>query len=123
MARHWSAFCRVSEKQGIALDRIARDHGLADGMALLQQLTGNSRSRIGKMDYASLRPYLDEAFALRDAPAKEESRDDLTRAVEEGFARVNGEAVAIVDAKLQAIAQIKALMAQHGIAQDELCDE
>jgi hypothetical protein len=64
MARHWSAFCNVSQSQGIALDRMAKNHGKGDGMSLLMELTGCSRSRVGKMDYASLRPYLDEAFEL-----------------------------------------------------------
>lgn len=63
MARHWSAFVGgVTEKQGMALDRMARDAGIGDGMDLLIQLTGKSRSKIGKMDRASLRPVLDEAF-------------------------------------------------------------
>lgn len=62
MARHWSVFVAVTEKQGMALDRMARDAGMGDGMDLLMQLTGKSRSKIGKMDRASLRPVLDEAF-------------------------------------------------------------
>lgn len=58
-----------------------------------------SRSKVGKMDYASLRPYLDEAFALRDqpppAPEPSPARDALTQAVESGLAKINGEAAAV----------------------------
>ena len=65
MARHWSVFCRgVSERQAMALDKMAEAHDKGDGMSLLCELTGNSRSKVGRMDRMSLRKYIDEAFAL-----------------------------------------------------------
>lgn len=96
MARHWSVFCSgVTERQGMALDRMARKHGIGDGMDLLMKLTGYSRSKVGKMDRASLRPYLDDAFEQYGGePAPAAPKDELTAAVEAGLARVNGEAVA-----------------------------
>ena len=64
MARHWSVFCRgLTPRQAGALDRIARDLGMVDGMDLLMDITGYNRSRVGRMDYLSLRPVIDEAFA------------------------------------------------------------
>jgi hypothetical protein len=62
MARHWSSFVQVSEKQAYALDKIAEAHEIGDGMDLLMKLTGNSRSKVGKMDRMSLRPVIDRAF-------------------------------------------------------------
>jgi hypothetical protein len=63
MARHWSLFCSgVTERQAVALDRIAEDNDLSSGMALLMQLTGYSRSKVGKMSWMHLRPIIDRAF-------------------------------------------------------------
>ena len=63
MARHWSAFCSgVTSKQAVALDKMAEAHGIGDGMSLLMKLTGYSRSKVGKMDWMSLRPVIDRAF-------------------------------------------------------------
>jgi hypothetical protein len=57
-------FVRISQKQGMALDRIARKLDVGDGMDLLMRLTGKNRSYIGKMDYPTIRPHLDDAFNL-----------------------------------------------------------
>jgi hypothetical protein len=63
MARHWSVFFSgVTALQAMTLDRMARENNIGDGMDLLMELTGYSRSKVGRMDRASLRPYLDEAF-------------------------------------------------------------
>lgn len=63
MARHWSVFVGgVSEKQARALDKMAAEHRIGDGMDLLMKLTGNSRSKVGKMDRLSLATYIDRAF-------------------------------------------------------------
>lgn len=62
MASHWSRFVSVSEKQAYALDKMAEEHGIGDGMDLLMKLTGNSRSKVGKMDSRSLRLVVDQAF-------------------------------------------------------------
>ena len=62
MAQHWSRFVSVSEKQAYALDKMAQDAGIGNGMDLLMKLTGYSRSKVGKMDSRSLRLVVDEAF-------------------------------------------------------------
>ncbi len=63
MARHWSVFCSgVSERQAGALDSMARDAHKGDGMDLLREVTGYSRSKVGKMDRLSLKPYITECF-------------------------------------------------------------
>jgi len=70
MARHWSVFVDgISERQAMALDKMAEAHDLGDGMDLLMSLTGYSRSKVGRMDRLSLRKYIDQAFAQygRDA--------------------------------------------------------
>jgi hypothetical protein len=72
MARHWSVFCSgISERQAMALDKMAEAHGKGDGMSLLMELTGYSRSKVGKLDRLSLRRYIDRAFEEygRDRPA------------------------------------------------------
>jgi hypothetical protein len=48
----------------MALDKMAEAHDKGDGMSLLCELTGNSRSKVSRMDRMSLRKYIDEAFAL-----------------------------------------------------------
>lgn len=63
MARHWSAFVAVSERQAYALDKMAADAGIGDGMDLLMEISGKSRSKIGKMDRLTLRHMVDEAFS------------------------------------------------------------
>lgn len=132
MASHWSRFCvGVSEKQAMALDRIARDRGEGDGMDLLMRLTGCSRSKVGKMNRASLRPYLDEAFALRDEPRHEPATArgaaDLAQAI--GMpAEVAADALeesghqqdAAALRRAAALERIRALMAEHGITAAEL---
>jgi hypothetical protein len=62
MARHWSAFVSCSDKQAYALDKMAEEHDLGDGMSLLMKITGNSRSKVGQMDAISLRHAIDKAF-------------------------------------------------------------
>ncbi len=62
MAQHWNTYVDITLKQAMALDKMAEGHGIRDGMSLLMKLTGDSRSKIGKMSYASLRPYIDKAF-------------------------------------------------------------
>lgn len=62
MAKHWSTFVSCSEKQARALDKMAEAHGLGDGMDLLMKLTGNSRSKVGRMDKLSLARVIDRAF-------------------------------------------------------------
>ena len=63
MASHWSAYCGgVTSRQAMALDRMAEEHDIGDGMDLLMRLTGYSRSKVGRMDYLSLRKYVDQAF-------------------------------------------------------------
>ena len=120
MARHWSAYTDVSTNQGIALDRMARQHGIGDGMDLLMRLTGGSRSKVGKMDYASLRPFLDDAFERYGQPPRREPAP-LTAAVEAGLARVNGEgAAAAVSPRDAALVTIRSLMAEHGIAAEDM---
>ena len=65
MAKHWSTYVSgVTYKQAAALDRMAEAHGKGDGMNLLTEVTGNSRSKIGKMDSLSLRPAIDRCFEL-----------------------------------------------------------
>lgn len=46
--------------------------------------------------------------------------DPLTTAVEAGLARINGEAVAVMDPKVAALAQIREIMNAHGITVDDL---
>lgn len=41
---------------------MAEEHNLVDGMNLLMEITGNSRSKVGKMDNMSLRHAIDKAF-------------------------------------------------------------
>lgn len=121
MARHWSVFCGgVTEKQAMALDRMARNHGLGDGMGLLMELTGKSRSYIGRMDRASLRPYLDEAFERYREPPAAPIADPLTEAVEAGLARINAEGSATADPRAEALAQVRRLMAEHGLTVEDL---
>lgn len=62
MARHWSAFVGVSEKQAYALDKMAEAAGKGDGMDILMEATGYSRSKVGKMDRLSLRHAVDKCF-------------------------------------------------------------
>lgn len=62
MAQHWSALVGVTEKQAYALDRMAREAGLDDGMDLLMKVSGCSRSKIGRLDRLTLRQHLDTAF-------------------------------------------------------------
>lgn len=73
MARHWSAYTAgVTEKQAMALDRMAKPHGYSNGQALLMDLANVSASKLSRMDRASLRPYLDEAFdRFNNPPAPE----------------------------------------------------
>lgn len=124
MARHWSVFTSVTESQGVALDRIARATGDGDGMNLLMRLTGNSRSKVGKMDRASLRPYLDEAFSLRDNPAA--ARDVIAAAQAVGLARETPAGIVadrvqeVSGERAAAIIRIRELMACHGITAGEL---
>lgn len=64
MARHWSAYTpTVSEKQAIALDRMAKTAGLHNGMDLLMKLSGYSSSKVQKLDRPTMRELLDRAFA------------------------------------------------------------
>lgn len=63
MAQHWSRFVSgLSEKQAGALDRMAEANGKGSGLDILMELTGYSRSKVGKMDRLSLRPFIDQAF-------------------------------------------------------------
>ncbi len=129
MARHWSAFCAgVTERQGMALDRIARERGEGDGMDLLMRLTGCSRSKVGKMDRASLRPYLDDAFALRDAPVPRASGAAVLASAigmppavaADALEEAGHSADAAALRRQGVLAQIRALMAEHGITAEEL---
>lgn len=64
MARHWSAFVPgITERQAMALDKMAEAHDVGDGMDLLMRISGYSRSKVGKCDRGRLRPYIDEAFS------------------------------------------------------------
>jgi hypothetical protein len=130
MARHWSVYCGgVTERQGMALDRIARERGIGDGMDLLMDLTGYSRSKVGKMDRASLRPYLDEAFALADAPPEEPpGRSEAVAVAAQTVGLSPGTPAGIVadrvaelvDERSAAIVRIRGLMAEYGITAAEL---
>jgi hypothetical protein len=62
VAQHWSKFVAVSSKQAYALDKMAEEHGLGDGMDLLMKLSGMSRSKVGKQDALTLRQFIDQAF-------------------------------------------------------------
>lgn len=63
MAKHWSTYVPgVTSKQASALDKMAEAHGLGDGMSLLMKLTGMSRSKVGRQDALTLRPFIDRAF-------------------------------------------------------------
>jgi hypothetical protein len=62
MARHWSAFVAVTEKQARALDKMAQDNGYGDGMDLLMEVSGDSRSKVGKRDRLTVAGYVDECF-------------------------------------------------------------
>ena len=63
MATHWSRWVRgVSERQAYALDRMARDNDLGDGMDLLMEISGRSRSSVGRLDAIDVRHLIDEAF-------------------------------------------------------------
>lgn len=62
MARHWSAYVGVSEKQAYALDKMAEEHDFYDGRELLCSVASCSSSKLGKMDRLTLRRHLDEAF-------------------------------------------------------------
>jgi hypothetical protein len=46
--------------------------------------------------------------------------DPLTQAIESGLARINAEGTAAIDPKSQAIASIRAMMAEHGISKEDL---
>ena len=69
MARHWSSYTRgVTERQAMALDKMARQHGLGNGLKLLAEVAGCREYRISNMDRVSLRPYIDEAFERYGRP-------------------------------------------------------
>lgn len=91
MAKHWSTYVGgISQAQAGALDKMARDAGKGDGMDLLMEVSGYSRSRVGKMDRLSLRPHIDECFArfsreaiaevATEAAAKAEAFDAASKA-------------------------------------------
>jgi hypothetical protein len=72
MARHWSVFVPgVTGRQARALDTMAEARHLGDGMALLQEVTGASRSGVGRIDRLTMAGHVDECFRRwgRDAPA------------------------------------------------------
>lgn len=95
MGRHWSCFCSgVTPNQGMALDKMAKTHKIGDGMDLLMELTGCSRSKVGKMDRMSLRPYLDDAFEKFSGPyvpPVNPAPVTLDADVAAGFAKINSE--------------------------------
>lgn len=62
MAQHWSKFVDVTPRQARALDRMAHDHGIGDGMDLLMQIAGLRRSKVQKMDKLQLAGLVDECF-------------------------------------------------------------
>jgi hypothetical protein len=62
MARHWSVFVAVTERQARALDKMAGAHELGDGMALLMEVSGSSRSGVGRMDRLTVARHVDECF-------------------------------------------------------------
>jgi hypothetical protein len=62
MARHWSAYVGVTERQAYALDRMAKEAGFADGQRLLTEVGSCSSSKLSKMDRPSLRALIDECF-------------------------------------------------------------
>jgi hypothetical protein len=81
MARHWSAFVAVTEKQARALDKMAAAHGVCDGRTLLQlidsgitpeqyaQMDGTetyrkltSSSKIGRYGRLTIQRLVDQAF-------------------------------------------------------------
>lgn len=69
MARHWSAYVAVSERQARALDKMADAHGIYDGRSLLMQIDGCSSSKLSKYDRPTIQRLVDKAFAQfgRDA--------------------------------------------------------
>lgn len=62
MARYWSTYVAVTEKQASALDQMARANGYSDGIALLSEVSGASRSKIGKSDRLTVKSWVDECF-------------------------------------------------------------
>jgi len=64
MARHWSSFVSVSARQARALDKMAEATAeFGDGMDLLQEVSGSSRSGVGRMDSLTVSRHVDECFA------------------------------------------------------------
>jgi hypothetical protein len=64
MARHWSVFVSggLTEKQAWAIDKMAEDAGMGEGINLLMDVSGCSRSKVQKMDRLTLRKFVDAVF-------------------------------------------------------------
>lgn len=62
MARHWSAFVAVSERQARALDHMADEHGFGDGRAILMHLASVSASKLSRMHRLDVQRLVDQAF-------------------------------------------------------------
>lgn len=68
MARHWASYAGqgLTDKQVRALDLMAAEHGFSDGLALIAEANGLSRSKANKQmseDRHKARQMLDAAFA------------------------------------------------------------
>ena len=73
MATHCShELFGLTERQAFALDRMARENDIWDGMDLLIKISGRSRSSIGRLDPDDVRQLIDEAFR-RWGPAAQNS--------------------------------------------------
>ena len=82
MARHWSTFVAVSEKQARAIDKMVRDNDLrGDGCDLLARVGKCSRSKVGRMDRLTVQGLVDEVFA--DVLPADKSMRQLERTLAE----------------------------------------